>query len=483
MILLTYQNLNGFDMVYAVSQQTINAQLQLLWAMDMLPTTWKAEAAEGLYSIDAELGCPVVDFNTGDSSSRTAKLTMPLTKASFHYAKIVIEDGKPTVVQTTKEINGSSLSFFVNMSLAELASTYQNQDSIPDEVKRQLEQFDTSMFSIQHLFLNFEDANLLKSFDFQTNGAIPTDQPELTGQIRNLVEAFIDTIKGNDNPYIFGYYAVDKISEPSQATWQPTGCTYSIYSDAHFASRSSINYLLVTDHKTVPGSGAGMFQHNWVMSDQVEGSFVLSQALVMDPLLQSLANMLSIDKTQFSPTNNNQFFVSFESRLDKNTKGKTTCTLVPLVGTKQMAVYFNIDYNTVMHDLAGSYIGYVDGTIKWTTTLTFEVDTIKSSVNVSAKNSEVITTKKDHPNALGKFEHALAVFADFIITVFTFGQVDDVFQDLIRKDWQKTINTGYSTQMNSMKARAILPGGSEIMFKDAQFYENGSMIVATTVKN
>lgn len=333
------------------------------------------------------------------------------------------------------------------------------------------------------MFLNFEDANLLKSFDFQTNGAIPTDQPELTGQIRNLVEAFIDTIKGNDNPYIFGYYAVDKISEPSQATWQPTGCTYSIFSDAHFASRSSINYLLVTDHKTVPGSGAGMFQHNWVMSDQVEGSFVLSQALVMDPLLQSLANMLSIDKTQFSPTNNNQFFVSFESRLDKNTKGKTTCTLVPLVGTKQMAVYFNIDYNTDMHDLAGSYIGYVDGTIKWTTTLTFEVDTIKSSVNVSAKNSEVITTKKDHPNALGKFEHALAVFADFIITVFTFGQVDDVFQDLIRKDWQKTINTGYSTQMNSMKARAILPGGSEIMFKDAQFYENGSMIVATTVKN
>jgi hypothetical protein len=475
-----FNNLNGFDMVYAVTEQTINAQFKLLYAMEILPGEWKATLQNGLYVIDAQLGCPSVSLNTGDSSSRKALMTIPLTTASFTYASIGLDaNGNPVVEKATKDISGSKLKLKINVSLAEIAATYKDAAHIPQSVKDQLQNFDDSMFNLQHLFLNLEDADLLDSFEFDTNGIVNTNQPELIRQVRSLLESFINTKKGSENPYILGYSVVNKRPDPVEPTWKPTGVTYSVYTDAAHLSRSSLNYLLETAGKPVPGSGAGIFNHNWVNSDEVQGSFVFSQELILTKLIESLARVLHMPSSVFKNNNANEFFANAPNDIG----GITVCTVTPISNSNTIQVKFNNHYKKNMHDQAGSYIGYIDGEINWVSTIHYDVDSKNNSIKVSVTNSDPTTTKNDHPNALGKFERVLAIFADFIISIVTFGQVNDVFQNMIKTDWSANITSGLETGVKDLTTRIIMPAGSELMFKDTRFYSDGSLMLTTTIKN
>ncbi|WP_027416048.1 hypothetical protein [Aneurinibacillus terranovensis] len=481
-----FSNLNQFDMVYALTQETVNKQFELLSVFGVLPTTWHVSIKKGLYGVDSELGTPTVGFNTGDSSSRRVNMYIPITKGTLTYSTIlgIDDNGKVLVKTDTHDITNAKLTFKVNVSIAEIAATYKDSKLIPKTVKEQLTNFDDSMFSIQHLFLNFEDANLLDSFELDTSGVsagVPgTDDPEFINNVKALFKAFIEPLKGSDNPYVLGYSAVDRKVESSDATWKPTGVTYSVYSDAAHLNRSSINYLLVTDGKNVPGSGAGLFNHNWVFADNVQGTFVFSQELVMKNILDAIAKQMNIHYDKFERDGT---LIRYQVTIPNDIGGNTTCSVVPKVTTNQIIANFVATYKKDVHDKAGSYIGYIDGDIRWTTAFRYDVDSAKGTISVNVSSTDQARTENEHKNALGEFEDVLADFADAFISVFTFGQVNDVFNNMVKEDWSLSISTSLSADIQGLKTRIILPGGSEIMFKDVRFYEEGSMLLSTTVRN
>src|SRR4051812_16644049 len=103
--------LNGFDLVYAVTQDTINKQLQLLWVESALPTAWVYSPKNKKYSINAPLGPATVDMNTGDSSSRKVHVTFPLTGGKMNYLYIGEDaDGTPVIDTRSVDATGWSLS-------------------------------------------------------------------------------------------------------------------------------------------------------------------------------------------------------------------------------------------------------------------------------------------------------------------------------------------------------------------------------------
>jgi hypothetical protein len=327
--------------------------------------------------------------------------------------------------------------------------------------------------------MNLEDVNLLNNFQFNTNGSIDMTQPELIGHVRDLIQAYVNSLMNSENPYILGYSVTDKKVERPDATWNPTGGSFSVYSDAAYPLRSSLNYLLETRNKPVPGSGEGIFTSNWVTRDDVQGAFVFSQELALNKVLDQLSTALSISTDSFTATDNRLFTATFNNDI----KGQTTVSVSPVAGANTISIAFHVSFEKDMYDEAGSYIGYVDGWINWVSAVTFTVDSKNNTINVSVTNSQPQTYKADHPNALAEVERVLATFADFILSVFTFGQVKDLFENMVKADWSSNINANIDMAIQNIRTRIILPAGSQLFFKDCRFTDDGTMLLTTTIKD
>ncbi|BAU67469.1 hypothetical protein STA3757_48910 (plasmid) [Stanieria sp. NIES-3757] len=468
--------LAGFDLVYAVTQQTINKQLQLLAVESVLPSKWQYQHPENKFGIDADLGIPVVDMNTGDASSRKVLVHFPLNGGKINYLTIDVE--KFTIVPKSANVVGWQLTLTINLSLAEIAAKLISEHKkIPSAVKQQLTAFTEDLYEISHLFLNFEDADLVESYQLTAPNNTDMNDPNVINQVKNIVQSLLNTLKGSDNPFIFGYTVNNKKPPASNADFIPTGTTYSVYPEPAHLPRSTINFLSVTNGRKVPGVGYGIFTHNWVTTDDVQGAFVVAQNILMSKILPPLAEIMDAKASDFKPSGTRLTLTKPNDR-----GGHITCTVTPMGGTNQILADFYSDFDQDVHDKAGSKVGNVTGYMKWTTTISFGFDK-QNNLSVSVVNSPVEQSHTNHLNALGQFEKVLAIFGDAIIKIFSFGFAPNVFEDLIQDDWKFNINADLSVITADMKTRLVLPAGSEFFFKDAIMSSQGHLTMTTTIRN
>lgn len=466
------EDLSGFDAVYAVSEHTINSQFALLAALSVMPTDWSASSSDGVTSISAELGTPVVSFDTGPQVGSRLQMRVPLTSGTFNWVSVAMKDGKPVAVPEQTDISGSALVFTSGLNLAQIASV--DAASIPPDVQTQLSRFDASMLSINQLFLDLEDANVTTA-TLDTGGKVPIS-PTSQQQIDALVDEFVAGLRNSGNPYVLGYTALNRQPDPSAPTWMPTGMTFSLYPDATTPDISSVNHLMVTDGRPVPAQG-GSFSSNWVPSPQVEGTFVIAPSLIMQNLLESLCQVIGQDVSIFSVTNGTQISGSFPNQIG----GTTTCTVVPEAGQPSVQVLWHSTYRKEVHDEAGSDIGYVDGFMDQVTTIAFSVDSVSGTVTTAVSNSQPTGTQNKHPNALGQFEEVLAIFADVFLKIFSFGFAPNVFEDLVSNDWKTNLTDVTVGEAANLKDRIVLPAGGQLLFKDLRFYADGTLVLDATI--
>jgi hypothetical protein len=484
--------LSGFDLVYAVTQHTINKQLQLLSVESVLPTEWTYNDPGKQYSIDAGLGIPVVNMVTGDSSSRKVQISFPLTGGTFNYLTIGFDKNQNlAIVPKTTNVTGWQLILTINLSLAEItAQAISDHKKIPQAVKEQLSAFTDDMYDIRHLFLNFEDADLVDSYQLVAPHDRPNpdlNDPNVIGQVKNLIQALLNNLKGSDNPFIFGYAVNDKPanlsndpkSQPpsSNADFKPTGTTYSVYPEPMNVDRSTINFLSVTKGREVPGAGYGIFTHNWVTANDVQGSFVIAQDLIMSKLLPALAKVMSANPSDFQSSG-----ATLSLSNPNDVGGTISCTITPNAWSNSITAAFYSTFNREVYDRTGKDIGYVDGHLQWTTTIAFSFDR-DDNLSVAVTNSPLLQQSQNHPNALGQFEQFLAVFADAILKAVSFGQAPSLFENLVNKDWSVNINADLSVIGSAIKNRLVLPAGSKFFFKDAIVSPEGHLIMTVTIKN
>jgi len=480
--------LAGFDLVFAVTQQTINHQLAMLSAFEVIPSTWQVNSDDPTDppALEATLGLPFIDLvNAGDASGRMILVHFPILSGTFRYFEIDTKHKKgrtPIVIAKEAVMDGWDLSFKVNLDLANLEQRLIAQNvAIPPEVKQQLTAFDESMFDISHLFLNFEDANLVDSFNVKELNTNVLSTPEAIGQFKDYVSVLLKQLQGSDNPFILGYTVTNKPSTDSTAikpTFEPTGTNYSAYPEPAYPSRSTLNYLLMTQDRLVPvGPGYGIFNHNWVNTDDIQGTFVISQTLVMNQILPTIASTLGADASQFSQNSN-----SFSLTVGNSYGSSTTCTVVPIPGTNQVSISFVIYVRQDIHDgsIFHSYVGYVDGYIAFSSTLTLNLDAA-GSLNVSVANGAPDSSHlSTHRNGLGDFEAGLAQAADTIRQAFG---SDAIYQNMIRQDWSIAVGGSLLNAITNLKQRIVLPAGNVFFFKNAVFSSEGHLMLTTTYKN
>lgn len=254
-------------MVVAIKQDVINFQLSHLHGMGLLPKKVDVVLAGGHGELHADLAAPTILLGLRDSP-RLARFVLRMPSGSFTHG------------QETFKFTDWAFAFDVNLDLQKLeADQLKAHQAVPPEVKNHLTQFDPAMFTIQHLFLDFQDADLA-NYDPEHSRLIKPNGSKLDDaqfqQLKALLQEYFKDLKGTANPYILGY-SVDAGPTANASAIEPTKSTFSTVRDPKVQGNSTLNFLLMTGHQEFPSDPSiGVFKDNWVSPDAEDGSMLIA---------------------------------------------------------------------------------------------------------------------------------------------------------------------------------------------------------------
>jgi hypothetical protein len=305
--------LGGFDLVWSVTQNTINSQLQWLQDEGLIASALAFGDLDGdgffiggSGADAALLGPPTVSFDTGQSN--IARLILKFTGGTF----TAYPSASRSAIATKYPLAGSRIAFKVNVAIGQLAhEDLMNGKAVPPEVAKILTAFDPTMFEVRSIFMDFQNSDLTTYDTVYSDIKFPNDY--VKSSFGTGMGAWIGSHKGADNPFILGH-SVER-NEPatpgSPSILEPTGANFSTHvfgpvKQPGDVGLNTFNFLLVTggrnitDNPKLYGPGAGVFDYNLVNDNAVDGAgyidaevFLTSyiKPIIIDPLNAALSRM------------------------------------------------------------------------------------------------------------------------------------------------------------------------------------------------
>jgi len=273
-------DLMGFHLVTAITQDTVNFQLRQMWKRGVIRKSLDVVLDDTGIELHAELDTPTVNF--GMTDQRTVLFSLRMKRGTFVY----YTGFGPRATKQSVDFNDWVYTFRVNMNLAEIErQALLNKVEVPDAVKEMVRDFEPSKFTIRHLFMDFQNANLA-TFD----PALSTIKLSL-GELQQLTAAlglYFGSMKGAAHPFILGYSVEAKKPPSGQAAlFEPTSATFSTFKDPGRPGLNALNFLSMMRGDAFPeGPHAGEFNSNWVESGTYDGRMVISAARFHEDYLQ-----------------------------------------------------------------------------------------------------------------------------------------------------------------------------------------------------
>lgn len=295
------QVFNDFDIVVAISQKTINEQLQKLVSLGTIKphltlvqttqgknfkylTSASQIPANSAY-IDADV-VPQIDIHANGT-----QLTFIL---AFKSGKAVFWMGGPGPLAELTPFNvaGWRYSFTVTLDLtAVTANDAAKGQVVPDAVRRTLQDFQSRMFQVSSLFLDFASSDLLR-FDPAKTTAGANNQA--LSALSQFMEFYFKTVVAGQNPYILGYSANPTANsrlpdgmKNVPDILRPAGATFTLYHEPGNPDLSSLNFVLVTKggHGRIPGSPPNLSVNFLKEARSSEAAIVYSGTCLVQPVL------------------------------------------------------------------------------------------------------------------------------------------------------------------------------------------------------
>lgn len=278
-------DLMGYHLVTAITQDTVNFQLRQLWKRNVVKKT--LDITLGGLELHAELDAPTVSF--GMTDQRTVLFSLRMKRGTFVY----YAGWGPSAPKKSLDFEDWVYTFRVNMNMAEIErQALLNKVEVPAAVKAMIHEFDASKFTIRHLFMDFQNANLA-TFEptLSTIKLPPGEEHKLpaTLQLSDTLQHYFSSLKGTDQPYILGY-SVEAKADPGTppALFDPTGTTFSTFKDPTSPGLNALNFLSMMQGAPFPTSPhAGLFNTNWVESGTYDGRMVVAAARFREDYLDS----------------------------------------------------------------------------------------------------------------------------------------------------------------------------------------------------
>jgi hypothetical protein len=305
-------NLTGFDMVWAITQNTINSQLQWLAALpNALPVTEAIgsladpeQISIGLGDIGKAnvfpqppvIGAPIVDFNTSRPKLVNFRIPIKSGKAAF----LAPDMATRTFAVKTVDISGAILGFTVDVNVGKHAADQMRAGlKVPQDILDQLEKFNAADFEIASIFLDFENSDLM-TYDPTLSSFPPTLEKGFASSANMAMGRVLAKKKDSDNPFFLGHIAQRKTAPPDNEILAPNGTNYSTTPYIKVGDQptnvelglSTFNFLLVGGGKDIlknsalTGPGAGVFSTNFVPSNEYDGVGIIDRNFYAEKYLK-----------------------------------------------------------------------------------------------------------------------------------------------------------------------------------------------------
>lgn len=268
--------LNGLHMVVAVTQDSVNYQFSLLHEQDIIRKKLDIVLTDDIIALHADLGSATVIFGLKDDP-RSVLFILTIPKGIFTYWKGFGPDAKKTIV----DFANWSYAFHVSLDMQELSKEkLAAGKAVPKVVKDHLDTFGNANFTIQQLFMDFQNANLA-DWDVDHSSMVFPDGAKIDdsqlAQFQKLLGNHFKSLKDTDNPFILGY-TINARATGAPSALDPTSSTFSTVKDPSRPGNSTLNFLLMTGNQALPAN-PGLFEHNWVIPADVDGVMVIAHTL------------------------------------------------------------------------------------------------------------------------------------------------------------------------------------------------------------
>jgi hypothetical protein len=291
--------LDGFDMVWAVTRDSLNAQLEWLQTDNILPSEVRAGKlhADGLQiggdgDDRATLAPPLLDFDT--RVPNTVRLTLFFTGGTVSF----YSGFGPSAPVVKQSLLGWKLAFTVRLRLAELDDArLADPAALPAAIRARLAAVDAAQFSIGEICLDFAASDLINYEARASN--LPTASNFLKLNFATALGHWLKLHGGPANPFVLGYPITRKWpSDASTAAFQPTAANLSTRAPAHGeglpAGMGTLNFLLLTGQRKMTDSpalyspGAGSFPHALVARAGVDATGLIARRVFLQRYLKPL---------------------------------------------------------------------------------------------------------------------------------------------------------------------------------------------------
>lgn len=287
-------NLNGYDEVLAITQNTINSQFSLICPPDNsgpIFRTWNfsdPKDSSGWSGLDVtQMDPPTVSALQADGTyiQNQLSFSLHLVSGTFKY----YDFGS----QATAPIDNWTVTFQAPLNNVQInsASDLSAKVTASDAAAKTLTDnyLDQSYFTIEALATMIEDANVLSG----TVTATGNIDSNLIGPLLQTVNDYLSGLQDGGTPFVLGYPVTS--SNPSAAMpeipdFTPTSIEFSETpfpynydqsndggEDAITKGLATINYLMMAGSGNPAPTDATRFtfNHNWITNNDYQGSFAI----------------------------------------------------------------------------------------------------------------------------------------------------------------------------------------------------------------
>ncbi|KAJ5676526.1 uncharacterized protein N7477_002159 [Penicillium maclennaniae] len=508
----------GYDMVVAVTQKSINDQLNHLANPDIgtIKTTLVIEM--GADPNNADQWLPVVHEDWTSVPRDTNGLPVNPSMNAVYHPTIEI-DKSGTVVNLVLSFKSGNL-YTRSLRTGNMQKGVDmTKWAAPAEMIQQLNNFLDNQFSVSQLFVNFESTNLLR-FDPSVT-SVGNSGPQAMEMFTYFMSSYLGAIQANSNanPYILGYAVTQtpQTVNPADAqisdSMKPVGCTFTLYKDDD-PNKSTVNFILNTKlsgGKNGPGkhSTPGNFDYNPIATtEQCDGKMIYSSfcllesvilknfyqtyadqthSLVKDHLTLSSNNDYDYDKAKIikKDANGNQIGLSykvyytsgtdddFQNSFDVHWSPTSTGVLIDLLGSIHIKKTNNTDVGA--GNTATSWVS-MDQTWSSTITLDCTIDSATNKPTIKASTPVITITSSNndnYQNGWAKFLGGLGIVLGGLLDAITAGKfnLENTFSDNwgAHVDGIPQVNVTMDHLFDATHNSFMLPAGDVFYFKENFF--------------
>lgn len=526
---------NDYDMVVCVPERTINDQLTHLTRAQIIKPDFivvqKVDGQNYLYEVldssdqiprDTH-GVPTVACIDGQivpsvaisESGTTITLVLKFRSGTAYFW----QGNGPLAKLTPYDMTGWAYGIGITLDLAAVEKDdIGRKIVVPKLVEDQLRGFMSSMFTVNHLFMDFESTDLMR-FDPAYSNAGSAGDPGLQ-QLVLFMNFYLKYLQAHGNPYILGYAltADDKtrITKDQNVpdALKPTGTTFTLYHDPADGGRSNLNFVLVTKggHGKIVGT-PGNLDSNWIApNEQCDAKMIYSHSCLIERLiLQPFYDKLRSDVyagigDHISVPEGN----TYAAGRSPTATGLRYSISERAHGDDQYVNRFSVDFENDPTTIRIKFSGHIalykevhqqmvgctahahaSGSVDWASTVTISTaknaagqPTLKldKSFNITGQHQD---QGRDHcadifdflGEVLGKVLDALTALTD---KDFLSKLLDAVFD--LRIPGLGDLNVAFANLGSSISTVLILPAGQVFWFKTPSIDHEGNLALQLTYK-